>query len=564
MSITANNISNVSNVSNFNNNINLVDASAVACKKVVHLVKKVNDKDAVRRIPFNPAVHLVFRGDVMFLPNWETSSVLELFMPEGTKYAQLTVKAGKTTEETENNVHWFESVAQQGYRFNDRKRSIFRILFADWDDDGSAIMVDAAGTIKTLADLGLHTLLKNDADAAKLRKYMRRVLAHHEWALKGSLTDVVMTRLGKKAIVNVAGQEFEVLHVEFEHEAAMGNEDVVRTIQGVNVTNQMFNTALSDGIHIIDEDLCKILGKLLGNEKLASMKEGDAFKGTCLTVFGLGKGFFHVMKNCKHGITVFGSKKQVSFDHFFLGSLGDVKAGDAYTCLQSMINFDYWKNDVVYNQVVSFAKEVQESMEDEQKMRHLFLTHIAPVAEILGKDGEAGREVWVLIEALRKGVSLRKHPGLRRRVRRHLLTHVLNTAKGRVPFQSFGARFNLQPDLNCFRNAKGVVDGSVDWNRSSLEENKICCTDLNVGFIAMFRQPSGHKLERVITKNVHDRRFRRFRGHNRVVMGAAAWLYLRIMGGGDMDDSVIAIDDARWIELIANTQYPFTELPKAV
>src|SRR6201999_1463377 len=104
--------------------------------------------------------------------------------------------------------------------------------------------------------------------------------------------------------------------------------------------------------------------------------------------------------------------------------------------------------------------QVSESIHNEDKIRHLFLTHMAPMSQVLSNEEEGGRESWVLLEALRKGVSLRKNPGLFRRVIRHLFTHVLDATKGRIPYMSVAARFNLMPDLNCFDE-----DGGVDYRR---------------------------------------------------------------------------------------------------
>jgi hypothetical protein len=155
-------------------------------------------------------------------------------------------------------------------------------------------------------------------------------------------------------------------------------------------------------------------------------------------------------------------------------------------------------------------------------------------------------------------VSLRKNPGLFRRVVRHLFTHVLDASKGRIPFMNLAARFNLMPDLNCFDE-----DGGVDYRRSSIPEDGVVCMDLNQGPLSMYRQPSGHKKELVTTTNIHDRRFRRFRGQNRIIIGVAAWHYLSIMGGGDMDDAVNATDNIDWIEVMSTGDYPVTALAPA-
>jgi hypothetical protein len=136
---------------------------------------------------------------------------------------------------------------------------------------------------------------------------------------------------------------------------------------------------------------------------------------------------------------------------------------------------------------------------------------------------------------------------------------VLDVTKGRIPFLGIGARFNLMPDLNCFD-----ADGGVDYTKSSIPENCVVCMDLPAGPLGMYRQPSGNPEEQVLTTNVHDRRFKRFRGRNRIIMGSMAWYYLSLMGGGDMDDAVNAVVDGIWLEFMDKARnYPITPLPEA-
>ena len=525
-------------------------------KKMLHLVKEAPTaaemsgelcaKPRVRR-PFVPGVHSTFHAPTMFHTLWETSNFFDMFLPEGVNYVEVAVDAGESDEELEANTAWFDRIGRDGLKMGG---VIHRVLFGDWDDDGVAIMVPA-DAVHSLADMGLRLTINNAADKPKVRKYFRRIRAHHEWAVSGKIIagpchfkngQVLEITLDKADIY------FQMLHVDL-NSAALGSDPEERK----------HNIALADGVHLIDVGLCQKIGKAYGVDKLINARVGDAFKGTALSYLGLGKGFFHVVDNPKFGIVVYGAKKQVSFDHFFLGSLGDVKGGDAFTDLQSMINFGYHNNDLAYNQAVLFITEVAAAIHDEAKLRHLVLTNMAPMAELL--QSEHDRESWVLYEALKLGVPVSAspgmNPGLFRRVCRLLLEKVLDASKGRIPFLGIGARFNLMPDLNCFDQ-----DGGVDYRRSSIPEDAVVCMDLNMGPMAMYRQPSGNPLELVVTTNLHDRRFRRFRGHNRVILGAAALQYMQMMGGGDMDDAINATDDLAWIETMANARvYPQVELP---
>lgn len=517
-------------------------------KKMLHLVKDVpsiNEMEGstptrklrVRR-PFQAAIHKRFRAEEMFHPIWETSNFFDMFLPEGVKYVELTVLGGDEYE-TAHNVAWFDRIGRDGYKING---VAFRVIYGDWDgDQGTAVLVPAS-EIKNLQDMGLKLIINNPADKPKVRKYNRRIRAHHEWAVQGNVIGGYTAPKGEVLSIQINDMTFDMLHVDLK-------------------SMHKYDVALADGIALIELSLCKELGELYGIDKLQNARVGDAFKGTALSMLGMGKGFFHVIDsgdNAEFGIILYGAKKQVEFNHFFLGSLGDVKGGDAYTDMQSAINFDYWKDDILLNQAKLFISQVVEAINNEHKLRHLFLTHIAPVGDVLENESEGGRETWVLIEALRKGVSLRKNPGLRRRVIRHLFTHVLDATKGRVPFLTAGARFNMMPDLNCFG-----TDGSVDHTRSSIPEDAVVCMDLNMGPLAMYRQPSGHKKELIVTTNIHDRRFRRFRGHNRIILGSSAYYQLAVMGGGDMDDAVNATDELAWVEAMATGDYPVTELAAA-
>jgi hypothetical protein len=510
-------------------------------KKTLALVKEMELKPRVR-VPYVAGVHSHFHAPTMFHSTWETSNFFDMFLPEGVNYVEVSV-LGRTEDELDANTSWFDHIGREGLKI---QGVTHRVIFGDWDDDGVAIMVPA-DAVKGLQDLGLSLQINGPADKAKVRKYFRRIRAHHEWAISGAIVATKQVENGEVLTVAPDSQSdirFDMLHVDLK-----GMDPI--------------NVALADGVHLIDVNLCHTIGLAYGIDKLTNVKVGDAFKGTALSGLGLGKGFFHVVENATYGIVLYGAKKQVTFSEFFLGSLGDVKGADvAYSDLQSTINFDYHQGEMLYNQSVLFMQEVMEAIHNEDKMRHVFLTHMAPISEILSNEEDGGRESWVLLEALRKGVPVSAqgpmNPGLFRRVVRHLFTHVLDATKGRVPLTGIVGRFNLMPDLNCF-----LEDGSVDYRLSSIPAEAVVCMDLDQGPLAMYRQPSGHKKELVSTNNVHDRRFKKFRGQNRIILGADALEYLAIMGGGDMDDAVNATVNLSWVETMATGSYPLTALPAA-
>jgi hypothetical protein len=77
----------------------------------------------------------------------------------------------------------------------------------------------------------------------------------------------------------------------------------------------------------------------------------------------------------------------------------------------------------------------------------------------------------------------------------------------------------------------------------------------------MYRQPLGNAKEAITTVNIHNRRFRRFIGRDRVILGISALEQLKTMGGGDFDDAVIGTSNLDWVEVITNAEYPVTPLP---
>jgi len=201
-----------------------------------------------------------------------------------------------------------------------------------------------------------------------------------------------------------------------------------------------------------------------------------------------------------------------------------------------------------------FIYEVMEALKSEEGLRRMVLTNIDSVTT-LGEGN--GTEAWVLVEALRHGVPILKNPGLFRRATQLLLTQVLDCERGRIPFGLDAHRYNLQPDFSAF----DLETGDVDYRNSVIPENAVCCMDADQGPFAMYRQPLGNAKEAITTVNIHNRRFRRFIGRDRVILGASALEQLKTMGGGDFDDAVIGTSNLDWVEVIANAEYPVTPLP---
>ncbi len=492
------------------------------------------------RVPFNPVVHKKFKPAEMFHTIWETSNFYDLFLPEGSKYIEMSFFGQDNA--LADAVGMYERVGKRGFAAKYLPEP-HRVLFGDYDDNGqsdthgTALLIPVSSPIKNLKELGLTITIRNKPDKPKVRKYMRRVHAHHMWAVPGTVVGNRAVPTGDVVTAECGGITFDILHVD------------------VDAMDPM-NKALADGIHLIDVELLRNIGNAFDIPELQAAEVGDSFKGTELDPIGLGKGFYHVVNMGTFGIIVYGPKTQVKFDKFFLGSLGDVKGGPARTCLQSIGCFITEESkDLWINQMTLFTVQLTEALHDEKKLKHMFLTTVGSVMDLLeGRE----REPWVLVEAIRHGLPILHNPGLFRRVVRYLIDRVMDCERGRIPYGDAAHRYNLMPDLTCFDYETGLVDHT----KSVIPEHSVVCMDADQGPFAMYRQPLGNAREAVIASNIHNRRFRRFLGRERVILGPSALAHLAQMGGGDMDDAVIGTDDLTWIEVIGKAEYPVTELPE--
>jgi hypothetical protein len=487
-------------------------------------------------VAFNPAVHKAYHHDRVFHPVWESSNFLDIFLPPNATYGEFsTFSSGP--QALLDAVQEFEQIGKRGYY--SPKLPVdqpHRVLYGDWDEHGSSVLVPVGCGVSKLEDIGVQLLINSENDRLKVRKYFRRIRAHHEWAVGGTVSPGYATKLGEVIRGHVGSQTFDILHVDLDQFSER-------------------NHALVDGIHLVDVHLLHRLGEITDCAKLKNIQIGDAFKGTLFSRLGMGKGFFHVLELPRFGMILYGPKNQVRFDKLFFGSLGDVKGGPARTCIQSMGAFitDHSRHLWV-DQARLFLHEVMEALKSEDGLRRMVLTNIDSASKP-GADNDT--EAWVLVEALRHGVPILKNPGLFRRAAQLLLTQVLDCERGRIPFGPDANRYNLQPDFSAF----DLETGDVDFRNSVIPENAIVCMDADIGPFAIYRQPLGNAKEAVVATNIHDRRFRRYCGHDRVILGVSALEQLKTMGGGDFDDAVIGTGNLNWVQVIARAEYPVTSLP---
>lgn len=513
-------------------------------KKAFHLVFDPSSKIMGMNRPITKQAYVATKGSSLDSRRQfgahETSNFFDLFSGSGFQYGEFSVFSGLTDQQTLQSVEYYETLGRRGWKNPMISNQTWTILYGDWDSSGSGVLVPHDSNVHTLEDMGIHLNMDNKNDALKVRKYFRRVKAHHEWAIPGTVIGTRVTSNGSVIRVEIEDDtiplKFDVLHVDLDKMSKV-------------------NKSMADGICIISTSLLKYLGKKFGIAKLLKYREGMAFKGTMFSKLGLGKGFFHVRDMERFGIIVYGPKKQATFDKFFLGSLGDVKGGEANTDIQSLGAFidegvELWKD-----QAALFLDQTVKATKDEGAFRRMLLRYMVKLAD---KPKKEGVQEWVFVEALRRGIPLLKNPGLWRKGVRNLMQQTLQCERGRIPYGDSAYRYNLMPDPSCF----DLETGEVDITKSILAEDCICCMDAAPGPFALYRQPLGNAKEAVVTTNMPDRRFNVYRGLSWIIFGASGPQYLATMGGADYDDSAVGVNEVDWIKVIENAEYPVQRLPE--
>jgi hypothetical protein len=536
-----------------------------------------------------------FNSTYVFHSKWETSNLYDLFLPEGTTYGQLSfhgdgkdgVRAaaaelakiagafigGAFQDGVMVRPELFPGFAPIGLPNAERHY----VLHAEWRDDGTgtAIVMPARdivdrGHTRTLSKMiGLTIHIRTKEDRLKARKYMKRLMATHRWAVPGEFGEertvlvhepheaVPITLLGgeKHKVGYRTGQALDVrfgsvettaLHVDLEQ---YGLDEV----------------AAVDGLCYIGVDLLHQLGEEFDNDELRNYEVGDAFTGTWLAKGLFGKGIWHVRDlDGPYQILVYGPKKQLEFEHVFLGCLTGIKGSPAFTEIQTIVSFLSFApkaRNLWIELAQDYMLEVRAAIHDEEKLRHMFLTNIAPVADMLETDKP---EIWSLIEALRHGVPILSNPALFRKVVRHLMETALQCKRGRIPYGEDKAnRAYFQPDdaMIDFRT------GHITVENTSIPDDCVCCMDAPAGqWIILYRQPLANNQEAIHAYNIGEddrKRFRKYAGKGRAIMGRSVRQQTKKAGGGDMDDSVVVLFDPKWVEVFATVKaYPLAELPK--
>ena len=526
-----------------------------------------------------------------FHPWWETSNLIDLFLDS--PYGEITFKGdgrdyirGAATMLAQIGGAFIRETGKAGFIPAGYSNELHYVLYGDWLDDGTGTVIVVPARfiapdgrrVRSLYEMiGLKLHIKNRSDRLKARKYMKRLKATHRWAVPGTFSN--------ERTVDVHNETVEVEHKLLPGEKFLVGRHIVgqaldlefgeiqTTVIHIDLDSQYGEDseekAAVDGACYIQVGLLHDLGEQLikvaenGNERrmakeLIGYQVGDAFKGTYCAGQYFGKGHWHVIDNdSPYGIIVYGPKRQLEFKHVFLGSLGDNHGSSARTSIQDVLSFLHnGTRDLWAGLSREHMMKVHKSVHDEEAMRHLFLTHIAPLANMLDVD----EETWSLIEAMKAGVPILRFPGLFRKVVRHLLTVAMQCEKGRIPYgdKAYRADFMIDPNVIDFRT------GHEDVRKSKIGEECVCCMDAPAGqWIVIYRSPLANNQEAIVAFNITEderRKFKRFMGRGRIIFGKSVKQQLKKAGGADLDDAGVVLTDPEWVEAFAQT-VPYPKVP---
>ena len=465
-------------------------------------------------------------------------------MSEESDYLGAALKGVPYATFKTDDVDEMENLLQNGFVDADGRE--WRDFFSYWkDQEGHAFLAPADANLESLEQIGIFTEMKTPADFMKVGKYVNRLFAalQKDWA-GDSLTvwgkEVSWNEVEQTAIVKVdrEGTDFKEEDLEL----------CVRYVDLKTMTDEQ--KALVDGAIIVSEKACRALG--LTNEP----RLGMAWRGTFGTERGLGKGHILYKNDMSVDVVIYGPKTIVKTDRFFFGSMGELHVGDPHTDRQAFVNFHFHRAGLGVDLAKMFMREVIEASKDESKLRRLFLRHTKDMAH-----ADMDQEAWILRRALAYGVSFLRFPGLFRRVVRYLMTKVMACHdRARIPMSSETysvAQYGyVLPDPN-------VIDTYGDVNpENGIPEGHIVFPDMKPGtHVVCYRQPSENTNAWVKLTVTYKPEYKRFAGRGICLIGRGADKVLGRLGGGDMDDQFVIVNDPIWVEAF-HTMRPYPETEK--
>jgi hypothetical protein len=223
-------------------------------------------------------------------------------------------------------------------------------------------------------------------------------------------------------------------------------------------------------------------------------------------------------------------------------------------CFMTESNYKLW---IDLN--TRFLQLMENGLYDEEMLRFLLLTHM----DALSNEEHPDAEIWSLLEAVRNGIPLRMHPALMERVKNYLLTTVLVGKRGRIPYGDKAHLAFFQADDAMF----DLHTGNIDVDQSSILESQVACPDAPGGqTLVVHRRPIGNNKEAIFAVNLGNdelRRFKKYRGRGRCILGRGIAQQYKQAQGADGDDQVVVITDPEWVQAwMSVPKYPDAEMPK--
>lgn len=440
-----------------------------------------------------------------------------------------------TTDQREE----MEDLLMNGFR--DKDGVVWTSFFAYWkDQEGHAFLVPEASNVGDLRDVGVFTSMNTPADFMKVGKYANRLFA-------------ALPKTGAES-GGIWGKEVSWNHVDHTAIVEIGvdstdlsDEDKALTVRYIDLKGlDAEQKALVDGCIVVSEKACRVLG--LSKEP----RLGMAWRGTFGTERGLGKGHILYKNDMAVDVVIYGPKTILKTSKFFFGSMGELHVGVPHTDRQAFVNFHYHRPGLAVELAKTFMRQVFESSKDEQELRRLFLRHTADV-----KHSDLDQEGWVLRRALAYGVSFLRFPGLYRRVVRYLMKRVMQCDdRARIPMDTIANYGYVLPDPNAI-DSEGDVHPEL-----AIPEGHIVFPDVDAGTkVICYRQPSENTNAWQALTVTYRPEFKRFAGRGICLLGRGANKVLGRLGGGDMDDQFVIVNDPKWVEAF-HTMRPYPETEK--
>lgn len=361
--------------------------------------------------------------------------------------------------------------------------------------------------------LGLHVDLQGKKNNCfKIGKYMKRLYSHHKQIIRGT---VVSTDMDKPVIVVKLDNGKTILVKYADH------------------------GKLTDGMNLVSSHCMKMLG-LKGTA-------GGGLRITALSPKGFSKGHAIVLDDLQFDLVLFNSKKLLYGDRFIL-AVDWLHSGKLCTDVQSVVNFQMYRNPCLKLWSQQFMEEVLDALPDQAKLRKMLQFykvefHRNKVGEQKGEFIDKEKD-WSLLRAMRGGVDHRPHPALVRKIFHLFIDKIMDCERDiriPVPATAGDAKYAMVDPTIFDCKGEPVLEGQLHGNT--------VYADAFAGDVAFHRQPNGHRGEHCIAEAVPNGILEK--------MDTGCFIFLSkdtvaasldALGGGDQDDRLVYYKDQSVVE----------------